>query len=148
MDSVLIPDHLIPFSFSSWYPRFAHCALKGVVIPLPPEFLAWLSEDGLLMPLECDDGEDSVEWSDEEIGEGGDGDGDGDKAEQDEGKSISTLIYFTGLVLLAHHYHIPPPHRPCSSIFSIPLLSHTPQPPLRTKDEFLCAGRCCLGKRQ
>ena len=97
--NVLIPDHLIPFSFSSWYPRFAHCALKGVVIPLPPEFLAWLSEDGLLMPLECDEGEDSVEWSDEEIGEGGDGDGDGDKAEQDDGKSISTLIYFTGLVL-------------------------------------------------
>ncbi|ORY39354.1 D123-domain-containing protein [Rhizoclosmatium globosum] len=48
----LTVDHVMNCSFSSWYPKFRRVTLKSEIIAIPPEFIAYLNEDGVFLPLD------------------------------------------------------------------------------------------------
>ncbi|KAJ3067721.1 hypothetical protein HDU98_009068 [Podochytrium sp. JEL0797] len=45
-------DHVMNCSFEAWYPTFKRITLKSEVIPIPAEFLAYLDQDGVFLPLD------------------------------------------------------------------------------------------------
>lgn len=69
--------HVLNCQFSSWYPLFKNVTLRSKIIPLQPEFIDYLNQDGIVLPSgsdlqnECledngDDESDSESWSEGE----------------------------------------------------------------------------------
>jgi hypothetical protein len=47
----LLPEHVLAFQFSSWYPAFSDLTIKSKIIrPLPAEFHKYLNEDSVFVP--------------------------------------------------------------------------------------------------
>ncbi|KAI9167460.1 Cell division cycle protein [Paramyrothecium foliicola] len=55
-------DHVQNCSYDSWFPRYRSSCLKSRIIPLPPAFVSYLHEDGIIL---ADDEEEPAEDSDE-----------------------------------------------------------------------------------
>ncbi|KAI0178243.1 D123-domain-containing protein [Pestalotiopsis sp. NC0098] len=57
-------DHILHCSYDSWFPKYRANCIKSRIIPLTPEFLEYLREDGITLTDEGDgdDGDDDVEW--------------------------------------------------------------------------------------
>jgi hypothetical protein len=58
--------------FSEWYPSFKSCSLRSTIIPLTPEFIDYLEEDGMFIeddvlprPKEGRFDEDEEDWSED-----------------------------------------------------------------------------------
>jgi hypothetical protein len=61
-------DATLAFQFSSWYPKFSHISLKSTIIrPLPSDFREYLESDGVFVPGEDDDLEDSEAEADVDV---------------------------------------------------------------------------------
>jgi D123 len=50
----MIPKDIVNFSFSSWYPTFKHLTFESKIIGLSDEAIAYLREDGILLPSGVD----------------------------------------------------------------------------------------------
>ena len=58
-------DHIQNCSYDSWFPRHRSQCLKSRIIPLPPDVVAYLQEDGIVLADDEDNGleaEDEEEW--------------------------------------------------------------------------------------
>lgn len=55
-------DHIQNCSYDSWYPQYRSSSLRSKVIPLPPAFVSYLHEDGII--LADDDGAEDEEDED------------------------------------------------------------------------------------
>jgi hypothetical protein len=42
-------EPLLATQYSSWYSKYAKCAFNSIVIPIPPEFVAYLQADGVYL---------------------------------------------------------------------------------------------------
>lgn len=42
-------DHIQNCSYDSWYPQYRSSSLKSRIIPLPPAFISYLHEDGIIL---------------------------------------------------------------------------------------------------
>ncbi|KAI0480446.1 D123-domain-containing protein [Xylariaceae sp. FL0804] len=49
-------DHILNCSYDSWFPRYRTACIKSRIIPLSPEFIEYIREDGII--LADDDGDD------------------------------------------------------------------------------------------
>ncbi|KAI8620420.1 D123-domain-containing protein [Chytriomyces sp. MP71] len=49
----LTRNHVLNCAFQSWYPHFKQVSLKSEIISLPAEFVHYLNEDGVFLPLDC-----------------------------------------------------------------------------------------------
>ncbi|KAF2878400.1 cell division cycle protein-like protein [Massariosphaeria phaeospora] len=70
-------SHVLNCSYHSWHPKYRTITPKARLVPLPAAFLAYLREDGIVLPPEETD---NPEWSDADSGifSGADNDADGD----------------------------------------------------------------------
>ncbi|CAM1502960.1 Fc.00g077360.m01.CDS01 [Cosmosporella sp. VM-42] len=50
-------DHISNCSYNSWFPKYRSSCIKSRIIPLPPAFVSYLQEDGII--LADDDGRDN-----------------------------------------------------------------------------------------
>ncbi|GAP90026.1 putative cell division cycle protein 123 protein [Rosellinia necatrix] len=57
-------DHILNCSYDSWFPKYRASCIKSRIIPLSPEFVAYIREDGILLADE--DGAESDDDDDEE----------------------------------------------------------------------------------
>ncbi|KAF2183801.1 cell division cycle protein-like protein [Zopfia rhizophila CBS 207.26] len=73
-------NHILNCSYHSWHPKYRAVTPKARTVRLPSPFLAYLREDGIILPP---DNTDNVEWSDSDSGifSGADGDGEDDDEE-------------------------------------------------------------------
>ena len=91
--SVMAAEALGPFSFPRWFHLFTKVTIKSKIISLPPEFMAWLCADGIMMPMECEETESlsgDDDWSDEdedEAHEGSEDDGGNEGKERHKSRS-------------------------------------------------------------
>lgn len=58
-------EDVLNCQFSKWHNKYKKLSTKAKVVPLPKEFVAYLNEDGIVMPIECNPN-DSDHDSDEE----------------------------------------------------------------------------------
>jgi hypothetical protein len=42
-------DQVLDCQFGSWYPQFAHLAIRSIIIQLPPAFVEYLVQDGVFV---------------------------------------------------------------------------------------------------
>ena len=82
--------------FPNWYPNFKDCTMRSRIIPLPDEFVAYMQEDGCILPT-CPvgmtlspkdprwvpEGGDDDSWADDSDDGGGGGGGDGSDSDSD-----------------------------------------------------------------
>lgn len=60
-------DHILNCSYDSWFPRYKSSCLKSRIIPLPPAFVSYLHEDGIILADDEEDGtKDNLESEDKE----------------------------------------------------------------------------------
>lgn len=60
-------DHIQNCSYDSWFPKYRSSCLKSRIINLPPEFVSYLHEDGIILADEdeeegAEDDDDDQEW--------------------------------------------------------------------------------------
>ncbi|KAI1326084.1 D123-domain-containing protein [Xylariaceae sp. FL0255] len=57
-------DHILNCSYDSWFPKYRTSCIKSRVIPLSPEFIEYIREDGIILASEAQDEEDDddEEW--------------------------------------------------------------------------------------
>ncbi|KFH42057.1 Cell division cycle protein-like protein [Hapsidospora chrysogenum ATCC 11550] len=56
-------DHIQNCSYDAWFPKYRSSCLKSRIIPLPPAFVSYLHEDGIIL---ADDGDIAAEPEEEE----------------------------------------------------------------------------------
>ncbi|KAI0393614.1 D123-domain-containing protein [Xylariaceae sp. FL0594] len=58
-------DHILNCSYDSWFPKYRTSCIKSRIIPLSPEFVEYIREDGIVLADDDEHGEDSdddEEW--------------------------------------------------------------------------------------
>ncbi|KAI0555033.1 D123-domain-containing protein [Xylaria curta] len=56
-------DHILNCSYDSWFPKYRTSCIKSRIIPLTPEFVEYIREDGIILGDEDDvESEDDEEW--------------------------------------------------------------------------------------
>ncbi|KAI0862761.1 D123-domain-containing protein [Xylaria cubensis] len=56
-------DHILNCSYDSWFPKYRTSCRKSRIIPLTPEFVEYIREDGIILGDEDDvESEDDEEW--------------------------------------------------------------------------------------
>ncbi|KAH8668343.1 D123-domain-containing protein [Xylariales sp. PMI_506] len=56
-------DHILHCSYDYWFPKYRASCIKSRIIPLTPEFVEYIREDGITLADEDDqDDEDDIEW--------------------------------------------------------------------------------------
>ena len=69
----ILPEQVLNCMFGSWYPNFRRDTIKSKIIPLTPAFIAYLHEDGVVLPTSCVEEDkpssDLDDWSSEEDSE-------------------------------------------------------------------------------
>ncbi|PKS10057.1 hypothetical protein jhhlp_004682 [Lomentospora prolificans] len=58
-------EHILNCSYDNWFPKYKSSCIKTRIIPLPPDFVAYLREDGIILADDDEDGDDAAQ-SDEE----------------------------------------------------------------------------------
>ncbi|KAI1809984.1 D123-domain-containing protein [Poronia punctata] len=58
-------DHILNCSYDSWFPKYRTSCIKSRIIPLSPEFVEYIREDGIVLADEDEDEEedDDEEWA-------------------------------------------------------------------------------------
>ncbi|KAI1267297.1 D123-domain-containing protein [Xylariaceae sp. FL1019] len=57
-------DHLLNCSYDSWFPKYKASCIKSRIIPLSPEFIEYIREDGIILADEDhEEDDDDEEWS-------------------------------------------------------------------------------------
>lgn len=57
-------DHIQNCSYDAWFPKYRSSCLKSRIIPLPPAFIAYLHEDGIILADDDEANEpEEAEWS-------------------------------------------------------------------------------------
>src|SRR6478736_7956498 len=54
-------DHIQNCSYDSWFPKYRSSCLKSRIIPLPPSFVEYLHEDGIVLADDDDENQDEPE---------------------------------------------------------------------------------------
>ncbi|RYC55430.1 hypothetical protein CHU98_g10779 [Xylaria longipes] len=56
-------DHILNCSYDSWFPKYRASCIKSRIIPLSPEFVNYIREDGIILGDEDDaESDDDEEW--------------------------------------------------------------------------------------
>ncbi|KAK7966999.1 uncharacterized protein PG986_001276 [Apiospora aurea] len=59
-------DHILHCSYDYWFPKYRTSCIKSRIIPLTPDFIEYITEDGIVLGDEDDEGQDEddddVEW--------------------------------------------------------------------------------------
>ncbi|KAJ3333511.1 hypothetical protein HDU76_007277 [Blyttiomyces sp. JEL0837] len=90
------PQEVLNCSFSSWYDRFKSATFESVIIPLPENFIQYLNQDGIFLPLNSD-GQPQPNWKPEIAEEDALSDSSNDADEDDEAGSWGGIPSFPEL---------------------------------------------------
>ncbi|KAI0123837.1 cell division cycle protein [Xylariales sp. AK1849] len=55
-------EHILHCSYDYWFPKYRASCIKSQIIPLTPEFLEYIREDGITLADEDEEDDDDVEW--------------------------------------------------------------------------------------
>ncbi|KAJ2986737.1 hypothetical protein NUW58_g4885 [Xylaria curta] len=57
-------DHILNCSYDSWFPKYRTSCIKSRIIPLSPEFVNYIREDGIILGDEDDaESDEDEEWA-------------------------------------------------------------------------------------
>ncbi|KAK5664079.1 hypothetical protein OQA88_293 [Cercophora sp. LCS_1] len=55
-------DHILHCSYDQWFPRYRTSCIRSRVIPLTPEFVSYLREDGIILASQPTDDDTDSDW--------------------------------------------------------------------------------------